>query len=278
MSQHLFAERGVNLRRIIGRAKDVGQLFLFLDYDGTIVRLRKTPRLAILSDRDRKLLLQLRNLRGTTLGIITGRSLRDIKTLVHMNKILLAANHGFEIEIGGKRWIHPAARALIRRFSGMARTIRQSLHHIPHILVENKQSTLSIHYRNVAPSNVDRVRAIVSACVRPDRRSIKTTNGKKVIEIRPNVAWGKGHAVRRILRHARLSKRPMVVYCGDDVTDEDAFRMLPDDAVTVHVGHGRESIARFSVRSVAELHKFLRIIESERSKATTNRMKSGHRQ
>ena len=47
-------------------------LFLFLDYDGTIVPLRKTPGRAVLSLHVRRLLSNLRDSRGTTVGVITG--------------------------------------------------------------------------------------------------------------------------------------------------------------------------------------------------------------
>jgi len=96
---------------------------------------------------------------------------------------------------------------------------------------------------------------------------VTITTGKKVIEIRPNVSWGKGHALRKILNAGGRSRNRLVVCCGDDATDEDAFRLLPKDAVTVRVGRVHDSNARFYVRNVSDVYRFLEMIDRERRRA-----------
>jgi trehalose-phosphatase len=269
MSQSLFDRNGRTLRCIAARVRNADELYLFLDYDGTLAPLRKTPRKAILSTRARSLLLKLKELRGTTLGVITGRSLEDIKKLLRLRDIVIAASHGFEILIGTDLWVHPKARNLHTRLAFLANILSQRLQPIPRLLIENKRSTLSIHYRNVPSSRVREVRKTVEAVVHPYRLSVNITSGKKVIEIRPKVSWGKGHALRKILEAGSGSRNRLVVFCGDDVTDEDAFRLLPDDAVTVRVGEARDTKARFQVQRVSDVYKLLRMINTERRKRGT---------
>ena len=81
-----------------------------------------------------------------------------------------------------------------------------------------------------------------------------------VDEAIPRDVGGKGAAVRTIMNlNAQQALTP--VYFGDDVTDEDAFRELRDDGVTIMVGGARRSEAQFRVDSptkvVATLGKLL---------------------
>ena len=49
------------------------------------------------------------------------------------------------------------------------------------------------------------------------------TNGRKVVELRPNVDWDKGDALHWISDHIHQSGPVVPIYIGDDLTDEDAF-------------------------------------------------------
>lgn len=264
MPQYLFLNSARNMPRIAARAKNADRLFLFLDYDGTLTPLRKTPGRAIPSRRLLRLLIQLMSLDGTMLAIVTGRSLADIKSLVRTKGLLFAANHGFEIETEHGKWRHPRIGRLARTFSRIEALLQKRIGTIPGVLVQNKQGTMTIHYRNVAPSNVEEVRKIVEDCVHPFRKSVRITGGKKVMEVRPRVSWNKGHAIRWILKKLGSPHNAMIVCCGDDITDEDAFRLLPSSAVTIRVGHVRDSKARYYVRSVSEVHRFLRSLAGAR--------------
>ena len=57
---------------------------------------------------------------------------------------------------------------------------------------------------------------------------VHVTRGRKVLELRPRVAWDKGRALLHLLEALGLAGQPDVVpiYIGDDRTDEDAFEVL----------------------------------------------------
>lgn len=81
-------------------------------------------------------------------------------------------------------------------------------------------------------------------------------HGKKVIELRPQLNWTKGHAALWVMKHIRR-RSVLPIYIGDDLTDEDAFGALAD-GITIRVGaHGR-SKARYYVRDVKEVVALLR--------------------
>ncbi len=129
-------------------------------------------------------------------------------------------------------------------------------------LVENKGYTISVHYRNVPANAHRRVVEAVLQYVRTSGEPLRTTRGKKVIEVRPNVDWDKGHAVSRVLRAVDHAHRSLIMYIGDDRTDEDAFRILPRSAMTIIVGKKKNTSARFRLRSPTEVAQLLAVISA----------------
>ena len=73
-------------------------VFLFLNYDTALVSNVAFPSPECLSEGYRKLLSDLAASSFCRLGIISGRSLVDLKSRVGINNIVYMGNHGFEIE------------------------------------------------------------------------------------------------------------------------------------------------------------------------------------
>ncbi|MGB2705872.1 MAG: trehalose-phosphatase, partial [Candidatus Omnitrophota bacterium] len=121
--------------------------------------------------------------------------------------------------------------------------------------------TLSVHYRLVRPGRVAALRKIFNGTVRDLRkkRSIKITEGKKVLEVRPNIKWNKGKIVKRILK--RFSSKDTLAVCiGDDKTDEDAFRALGKRGVNILVSRKRrKTFAQYRLKSPKEVIKLLKL-------------------
>jgi trehalose 6-phosphate phosphatase len=141
--------------------------------------------------------------------------------------------------------------------------LKNSFQRIPGVIVEDKLFTLSVHYRNLIRTPVNHVKKIVERAVRSFPNSCRITKGKKVIEIRPNVDWDKGHAVLKMLEILKLSSRPLVVYIGDDRTDEDVFKcLLRSSAITIRVGRNNRSSAKYYVKNTAEVKKLLKSIQN----------------
>ena len=260
--QHLFS----NWDKIVSRIKSASRVLLLFDYDGTLTPIVGRPELAILSEESRQLLKNLSHKRHFIVGVVSGRGLNDIQSKVGVNGIIYVGNHGFEIEGPELNYVHPIDNDEIKSIMGtLSQMLNNSLGTIRGVIVEDKRFTVSIHYRLVKKKEIDRVKDILQRVVEAARLSdkVKITHGKKVYEIRPDVHWHKGMAVKLIIEKYGSKGRKDVflpVYVGDDLTDEDAFRVIEKyDGVSVYVGGvNPQSIARYYLRSCKEVNKFIK--------------------
>jgi trehalose-phosphatase len=261
--EHFFSEKSKGWDRIRTRLKLHRPILLLLDYDGTLVPIRKTPALATLSGKMRGVLRHLADQPHIFLGVITGRSLHDIRGMVMLKNIFYIANHGFQIVFGRKNWVHPVAQCSLPSMKKIYTALTYALRSIPGTMVENKLFTLSVHYRNLVHTPINHVKKIVERTVRSFSELCKVTTGKKVIEIRPNVDWDKGYAILKMLEMVNLPNRPLVVYIGDDRTDEDVFKRLSSStAITIRVGRNNRSSAKYYVKNTTEVKKLLESIQN----------------
>jgi trehalose 6-phosphate synthase/phosphatase len=76
--------------------------------------------------------------------------------------------------------------------------------------------------------------------------------GNKIVEVRP-AGVVKGSTARFFLQQRDFD---FILAAGDDVTDEDLFKSLPDHANTIKVGMGR-SFAKYSAPSYKEVRTLL---------------------
>jgi trehalose-phosphatase len=262
--QYLFDREAGIWNSILGELTASRRLLVFLDYDGTLVPIQKLPSSAVLPTKMKEFLRRVSKRPNVSLGLVTGRSLSDIKRMVHLNSVFYVANHGFHTSLAKSRWVHPEAQRAHPVLGKIFSELRSALSSIPGVLIEDKQYTLSVHYRNVRERSVPLLKKSVRRVVRPYRTMVKMTTGKKVIEVRPNVSWDKGHAVLRVIKLLPSRGKPLIVYIGDDKTDEDAFRLLRRSAITIRVGWSRSSRAAYFVHSPTEVQVVLKAIDSIR--------------
>ncbi|MGY6499465.1 MAG: trehalose-phosphatase [Acidimicrobiales bacterium] len=205
-----------------------------LDFDGTLSPLVDIPDAAALADGAAAVLDRLAPL--CTLAIISGRGADDVAGRVGARRQYLAGSHGFEIvSPEGRRHDHPDAAATVAVLDEVQRDLTESLADVDGVVVERKRFGLTVHDRMVADHDLDRVRAVASEAGR--RPHLRVTHGKRVTELRPDVDWDKGRAVRWLIDQIDADERT-IVYVGDDTTDEDALRILGPRDVGVVVADG----------------------------------------
>jgi len=239
--------------------------FLFLDYDGTLTPIVKKPGLAVLSKTRRSLLKKIAGAPHFLVAIVSGRMLSDLKKRVSIKGIYYAGNHGFEIAGPKIKITHPKAlqaKPILRRIKSK---LREKLGDIKGIIIEDKILTLSLHYRLVSARDFKKIKKLFPGIVKPylKTKKIRLTYGKKVFEIRPNIKWDKGRAVLWFMKKVGKGKKFTPLYIGDDTTDEDAFRVLKKRGVTFRVGRTKKTHARYRLKDVKQVYKFLELLALE---------------
>lgn len=237
---------------------------LLSDYDGTLTPIVDRPELAGLGPGTRKLLETLSRRRDLSVGIISGRSLTDLKQMVGIAGITYAGNHGLEIEGPRLSYLNPAAQELRPALGALHQALSDALGLIAGVWVEDKGLTLSVHYRQADEARAGEIGDILEQKAGPLQASGKVwiAGGKKVYEVRPALAWNKGEVVALLAsrwRQAMGRDKVLPIFLGDDLSDEDGFRAVARlDGISILVSEtDSASAARYFLRSPAEVERFL---------------------
>ena len=258
----------INLKRawpaIKKRLMSADVVLILLDYDGTLSPISPRPRDAVLEKGLKKILVSLSKKSSTALGIISGRSLREVKKQVQVKNIYYAGNHGLQMSGRGLSFTHAQSRRLKPRIQKIKRTLKKKLKGIPGIILEDKGFTLTLHYRLTPKKYLGAVEKTLKLVTTPyiKQKSVKVSTGKKCWEIKPRVDWNKGKAANKIFSIFK-AKRVVPIYVGDDVTDEDVFRAFKNKGITVFVGSPKaRSAAKYNLSSVTKVKSFLKKLDN----------------
>ena len=241
--------------RLAGR-----RLAAFLDYDGTLTPIVARPELALLPAETRRALTRLAAL--ATVAVVSGRALDDVRSLVGLEELHYAGNHGLEIRGPGEASLsHEVGDEFVPALREAARRLAVTVSPTAGAWVEDKGRSLSVHYRQVAEGDVGALESAVDDAVRSSP-VLRKHHGKKVFEVRPRIQWDKGLAVLWLIEalgHGGPETLPL--YVGDDVTDEDAFRALAGRGVGVRVGDSAlPTWADYTLRDPSEVQRLLEML------------------
>lgn len=233
------------------------RLAVFLDYDGTLTPIVSRPDMARLSESMRATLRRLSLV--CPIAVISGRDLADVRSRVGIDSIFYAGSHGFDIAAPGQEpFQFEQGTEYLSLLGRTEEELREKLASVEGCLVERKRFSIAVHYRQVEPSMVWRIKETVSDILQ-EHMQLRLSKGKKVYELQPNIDWDKGKALRWLLKALDLN-RPGVIplYLGDDVTDEDAFAAIRDEGIGILVAEtSKPTEARFSLRDPDEVQHFL---------------------
>lgn len=241
---------------------------LFLDFDGTLSPIVNQPEDASISKEMKNALEHCSSY--FTVAVVSGRDMDDVKKRVGLDNVIYAGSHGFRIEgPDGLSMEHKKTKEILPGLDDTWEQLQKLFAGGPEgVKVERKRYAIAVHYRNADEGKLDDIRNKISE-VMADHPEMKTGEGKKIIEIKPDIDWHKGKAIQWILESLNLSDKPEIlpVYIGDDVTDEDAFTVLYDEGVGILVGsHGQKTAARYKLNNVNEVKELLDRIRMTREK------------
>lgn len=246
-------------------------LVLMLDVDGTLAPIAPSPDAAAVPVDTHAVLMRLSARVNTRLVVVSGRGASDARRMVGVPGAWVLGNHGTErIASSGEHTVDQRAAAYTAAISAAATQLADTLAAERGVLVENKTLGSSVHYRLAEAASIPRVREAVLAAAAS--HGLRVTEGKCLFELRPPIDIDKGSAVLALAAElGALSPGASLLYAGDDVTDEDAFRALREyasHAVTICVSDTAAvcTAAEFVLHDPAALRDFLvRLADEERS-------------
>jgi trehalose 6-phosphate phosphatase len=209
-------------------------LLVASDYDGVLAPLHDDPSSAVPAPGVADVLARLAAADGVTVALVSGRGVVDLRTTSGFSgPYRWVGSHGAEFD-------GPPAGELTARRDELVARLAPLVEATPGARLEIKPASVAVHVRQVqdrsaASDLLERARTAADS-------SLTLKPGKDVLEMAMTDA-DKGSALRR-LRDEFGSAAAM--YLGDDVTDEDGFRALGADDVTVKVGEGATA-ARYRV-------------------------------
>lgn len=247
-----------HLGEIKARYTAAPRRLLILDYDGTLTPLRKQPEQAVPNAAVRDILCRLGSDPRNTVAVCSGRDRDTLDRWLGDLPVRLAAEHGAFYKQDGV-WQSvtkdvPAWNADI--LDVMDRVASQT----PGSRVEKKTTALVWHYRNsdawlAELREKQLIHALMPLCAHLDLHIMR---GNKVVEVK-STNHNKGTEALRLVGEADYG---FILAAGDDVTDEDMFRALPSDAVTIRVGDFSQA-ARYSLGTQADMLAFLQRLAAD---------------
>jgi trehalose 6-phosphate phosphatase len=229
-------------------------LLCAFDFDGTLAPIVEQPQEVRLPEFMRGHLLALQ--RHAPVAIITGRALADIAPRLGFTPDILIGNHGLE-GVPGERAAADAEyhRAVCAAWRGQLDKLLAAEYPDPGVQIEDKRYSLSVHYRHAqAAARAEDDLAPLLATLDPAPRLVA---GKCVFNLMPPGAGDKGSALARAMEE--IGARG-ALYVGDDVTDEDVFRVRRADLLSVRVEPSETSAAPYFLQHIGEMPRLLQAL------------------
>jgi trehalose-phosphatase len=240
--------------RIACRIRENKRLALFLDFDGTLVRIAPLPDKVRLEEKTRNVLRKLASHQKVTLAVISGRQRAELQHYIGLRRMNYLGLYGWEND-GNKTAAFQDRVALVRALLSLL----SELPSYPGVWIEPKRSTFSVHLKDASSGTQRRVREQVKKRVKPLRGTLQVMANLRDMEVAPVSIGDKGTAVRKLLDSPDL-RGALPIYFGDDFSDEPAFAAARG-GISVLVGKRRATRARYCLRGPLEVAEALSRME-----------------
>jgi len=230
---------------------------VFLDYDGTLTPIVPRPEDARISEEMRRAVRDLAT--RCPVAVVSGRDLQDVRQLAGIEEIFYAGSHGFDIAgPAGRKMELQQGTGYLPALDAAEKSLRGRLGAIDGCQVERKKFAIAVHYRRVAEGRVPEVERVVEEAL-VQQQGLRRTGGKMIFELRPDIDWDKGKALRWLLKELELDRDDVLpLYLGDDLTDEDALRELWGEGIGILVrDEERPTAASYALEDPGEVGIFL---------------------
>lgn len=235
------------------------RLLVALDFDGTLSPLQKDAMAARMLPAARRAVSALAALPDTTVALVSGRSLVDLRVIAEHrddSPLWLAGSHGAEFWQPGAGVLEsedaPEEAALRDRLRAEAEAATA---HLDGVWIEPKTFGLGVHTRGIPDAVGSEANRIVDELVTREAPAWRRRTGHHILEFSFRHE-GKDTAVKTLRERTAATA---VLFAGDDVTDEDAMRTLRAGDLGVRVGAG-ETAASVTVADIPAFADLLALL------------------
>ncbi len=260
------------VKEVYQQARDC---YFFLDYDGTLTPIVKTPSAARPSqatlDSLRGLVQNLKN----KVFVISGRDQATLEAwLGEIDGLGMSAEHGCFLKMpGSTEWTDLIADHNEDWKASVTQVFEYFTERTSGSFIEHKRASITWHYRQCDPDfgswQARQCQSLLESTV-VGKLPVEILAGKKNLEVRP-VSVNKGQTLMKILSEGRESIQADFVFCaGDDRTDEDMFEALISvtegckeriAVITCAIGPAeKRTLAKFHLNNPEQLVQSLKIL------------------
>ncbi len=234
--------------KLVSDYKSSRRRLIFLDYDGTLVPFAARPEMAA---PDRGLLNTLQSLARepkNDVVLITGRDRNHLQRWFRDIPLNLVTEHGAWLKEKDGEWKTPIPLNNDWKTS-LLPILETYADRLPGVFIEEKEFSIAWHYRNSDPEQGDSLaKELFDNLVNLTANiNVQILQGKKVLEVR-NAGINKGTIVPYWVARDNFD---FIMAVGDDLTDEDLFRALPEAAYSIRVGI-TQSFAKYNLHNYRE--------------------------
>jgi trehalose 6-phosphate phosphatase len=239
-----------NLKKL--RSLNLNETLFAFDYDGTLAKIVKNPSLAKPQVETDHLIHEFSQ--AAQVAIISGRSVKNLKSILRFSPKYLIGNHGIE-------GVSKPSKSL-NNIASICRIWKKQLNQLieqdvlqASLEIEDKIFSLSIHYRNT--KNRATAKKTILKALNLLSPAPRIVGGKAVFNLMPPDGPDKGTALHDLMKKTGFSR---AFYVGDDDTDEDVFSLKDPRIFTVRVGNKFKSKAEYFIRNQNEVKRVLRYL------------------
>jgi len=234
---------------------------LFLDYDGTLVNFKDDPNQVVPDQELKQMLNDLTSDPGNKVVIISGRDKITLTNWFKSINVDIIGEHGVWLKERDREW-----RTIGNLSNEWKKDILPILemyaNRTPGSFIEEKDFSLVWHYRKVETGLGELRTREISSHLKylAANINLQVLEGDMVVEIK-NLEVNKGKAAQKW-----LDKYPseFVLCIGDDWTDEDTFKVMPEHAFTIRVS-STSSIAKYHIDNFRHVREFLKDVAMQKS-------------
>ncbi|NJC21277.1 trehalose 6-phosphate phosphatase [Arthrobacter pigmenti] len=244
MSETLSPE----LLSALATAAATDHLLVALDFDGTMSPLVDRAEDARALPGSTAALRELAQIPRTTTALISGRALDSLRLVASPEpETLLIGSHGAETWTGpdgAPLELTESQASILRRATAAVQDVVDAH---PGTVLELKPAGVVLHTRT-ADQGTGKAATAAARDALASLEDLHLSDGKNVLELSV-VQADKGRGLQSL---RELTNATAVIFAGDDVTDEHAFKTLKAPDVGIKVGEG-ETAALYRITSPEQL-------------------------